>query len=249
MTDWASEYFERGYAQRWGLPPVTDNVRLEVDGIWARCGLSPAARVVDLGCGHGRHAIALAARGGEIVGVDSAAALIDHARRLGHELRLRTLWVRGDMRRVPLQSRTCDAAVILDAFGFFDAEDDNAQVLREAARVLKPGAATAVKLVNGAPILADFRHVDRDERDGVVIAIDRTLTHSPPRMIERISIDGPPGGGRYERRQRLYRAEEISEMLRAAGFANIDVASEAGGGAFDSESSPTMWIVARRATE
>jgi cyclopropane fatty-acyl-phospholipid synthase-like methyltransferase len=82
MPDWAREYFERGYAQRWGLPALSDQVRLEANGVYNLLQLSPASRVIDIGCGHGRHAVALAERGADVIGLDFAVALLSRARHL-----------------------------------------------------------------------------------------------------------------------------------------------------------------------
>lgn len=51
MPEWAPEYFERGYAQRWGLQPVTDRIRSEISGLWNCLQLDAGAGLVDLGCG------------------------------------------------------------------------------------------------------------------------------------------------------------------------------------------------------
>jgi ubiquinone/menaquinone biosynthesis C-methylase UbiE len=245
VSDWTDDYFERGYAQRWGVLQVTDQVRLEAGSLWTRCHFQPNDTVVDVGCGHGRHALALSERGARVVGLDASSSLTAHARQAARELRVAAHWVRGDMRCVPLWSGACDGVVMMDAIGFFDSEDDNLQTVREAARVLRPGGRLALKLVNGAPVVEGFRAVDQEERDGVAIAVSRTLSLAPPRMIERLSISGTRGTGRYERRQRLYRADEMSALLQAAGFADIVIASDAAGAAFEPRSSPAMWIVAR----
>jgi ubiquinone/menaquinone biosynthesis C-methylase UbiE len=134
MSDWAGEYFERGYAQRWGLLPVTDSIRRDTSGLWDRLQLRSGARVLDLGCGHGRYALAFAEQGADVVGVDSAVTLLLQAKRIASERGLPTHWVRGDMRRVPLLTESCDAVVVMDAFGFFEAEDENEQVLAETGR-------------------------------------------------------------------------------------------------------------------
>src|SRR5437899_985499 len=34
VPKWAREHFERGYGQRWGLPPVSDRIRLEAGDLW-----------------------------------------------------------------------------------------------------------------------------------------------------------------------------------------------------------------------
>jgi cyclopropane fatty-acyl-phospholipid synthase-like methyltransferase len=69
--DWTGDYFERGYAQRWGLSAPSDQVRLEASGLWNLLRLAPASRVIDIGCGHGRHALALAERGASSSGSTS----------------------------------------------------------------------------------------------------------------------------------------------------------------------------------
>ena len=54
----------------------------EVDFAVTKLALRPGARVLDVGCGFGRHAIELARRGFEVVGIDPAAAMLDRAREL-----------------------------------------------------------------------------------------------------------------------------------------------------------------------
>jgi SAM-dependent methyltransferase len=174
--DWTREYFERGYGQRWGLLPPSDHVRQEAEGLWNLLQLSPVSRLIDIGCGHGRHAIALAERGAEVVGLDFAVALLNRARQLAEELRIRVRWTRGDMRRLPFRAECAGGAIVMDAFGFFDTEDQHEAVLREAARVLTADGRLAMKVVNGGPVLDAFRDTDREERDGVVVSVANTLT-------------------------------------------------------------------------
>ena len=94
------------------------------------------------------------------------------------------------MRRLPLLSESCAAAISIDAFGFFEAEEENDGVLAEAARALVPGGRLGLKVVNGSVILANFRTDAREEREGTVVTISRTLTLEPARMIERIEVTG-----------------------------------------------------------
>ena len=51
----------------------------EVDFLVDALGLGPGSRVADVGCGPGRHAHALAARGVEVVGVDIAERFVELA--------------------------------------------------------------------------------------------------------------------------------------------------------------------------
>ena len=245
MADETRDYFERGYAQRWGLPAPSDQVRLEANGLYDLLQLSPMSRVIDIGCGHGRHALALAERGADVIGLDFAAALLDRARHLSAGLHTQVRWIRGDMRRLPLRSECAGAAIVTDAFGFFETEEEHDAVLREAARVLTTGGQLGLKVLNGGRVLDAFRASDREDRDGTVVSVARTLTLDPPRMTERISISGRRGDGEYERRQRLYRVEELRAALERAGFTIAGVFARPDGTPFEPTLSPTMWIVAR----
>ena len=246
MPDWTREYFEHGYAQRWGLLAPSDRVRLEAAGLWTLLQLSPTCRIIDIGCGHGKHALALAERGSEVIGLDFAVALLNRARHLAAELRTQVRWIRGDMRRLPFRSGCAGAAIVMDAFGFFETEDEHEIVLREAARVLTSGGHLGLKVVNGGPVLDSFRERDREERDGTVVSVSRTLTLDPPRMTERISVSGSRGHGEYERRQRLYRVEELRAALEHVGFAVVGVFANPDGTPFEPTVSSTIWIVGQR---
>lgn len=85
VPEWARKYFERGYAQRWGLQPISDRIRAEAGDLWDQLQLSPGAQVLDLGCGHGRHALALAERGAKVLGMDFAETLLTRAKALGSD--------------------------------------------------------------------------------------------------------------------------------------------------------------------
>ena len=246
--DWTREYFERGYAQRWGLPAPSDQVRLDAEALCSLLQLSSTSRVIDIGCGHGRHAIALAECGLDVIGLDFAAALLNRARQVATELHAPARWVRGDMRRLPVRSECADAVIVMDAFGFFDTEEEHDAILREAARVLTKGGRLALKVVNGGIVLNPFRDRDREERDGTVVSVHRTLALDPPRMTESISVSGSRGHGEYERRQRLYRAGELRAALEHHGFAVVGVFARPDGTPFEPTVSSAIWIVGQRGT-
>ena len=50
------------------------------------------------------------------------------------------------MRRLPVRSECADAVIVMDAFGFFDTEEEHDAILREDARVLMTGGRLTVVL-------------------------------------------------------------------------------------------------------
>ena len=100
---WARTYFDRGYGQRWGLHPPNDQIRSESAGIWKLLKLAPGMRVADIGCGHGRHPLAIADLGARAIGVDASVALLSRARELSAKTGVSVDWVRADMRSLPFR--------------------------------------------------------------------------------------------------------------------------------------------------
>ncbi len=93
-------------------------------------------RVLDLGCGGGLVAEALAARGCELLGVDASLPSLRTARRHARASGVRVAYVAGDAARLPLRDGVVDAVVAADVLEHLD---DLGAVLREVTRVLRPG--------------------------------------------------------------------------------------------------------------
>ncbi|MGD9798278.1 MAG: cyclopropane-fatty-acyl-phospholipid synthase family protein [Acidimicrobiia bacterium] len=101
-------------------------------------GLGPGSRVLDVGCGPGRHAHALAARGVEVHGVDVSQRFVDLARA---DAPPGATFERRDARHLDFDGEF-DAAISLcqGAFGLIGGSDDgDGRVLDGMARAVRPG--------------------------------------------------------------------------------------------------------------
>ena len=105
----------------------------------------PGARVLDLCCGTGDMAFALAkVRGdtaGEIIGADFSEAMLDRARAKSAGMPNPPHWIEADALALPLPDNSLDLAV--SAFGFRNLANYD-RGLRELARVLKPGGEVGI---------------------------------------------------------------------------------------------------------
>jgi SAM-dependent methyltransferase len=102
-------------------------------------GLRPGDRVLDLACGSGVHALRLAARGLDVLGIDVAPSLVEHDRRQAAEAGVSgARFEQGDMRELEYDGQFDALLLLSGSFGFFD-DAANEDVLARAARALRRG--------------------------------------------------------------------------------------------------------------
>jgi SAM-dependent methyltransferase len=111
----------------------TRGTEQEVAFLVATLGLRPGMRVLDVGCGPGRHARALTALGIDVVGVDISAAFLSRAGP--------GQWVRADARWLPVARGGFDAAISLcqGGFGLLGGYDDGLVMMEMAGAVGRGG--------------------------------------------------------------------------------------------------------------
>src|SRR5690349_1971791 len=96
--------------------------------------LAPGPRVLDAGCGTGRVAIELAARGFTATGIDIDGRMLDAARRKAPDLP----WIEGDLAATSL-GETFDVVVLAGNVLIFVAPGTEPEVVRRSAEHLAPG--------------------------------------------------------------------------------------------------------------
>lgn len=124
----------------------------EVDFLVEALGIVPGAHVLDVGCGPGRHALALARRGFDVLGVDVSAEFVDLARRAAARERLPARFEVLDARDLAFDG-DFDVALCLCQGGFgllggpaagTDGRTGDADAFGRIARAVRPGGAVAV---------------------------------------------------------------------------------------------------------
>ncbi|MBI2897944.1 MAG: class I SAM-dependent methyltransferase [Deltaproteobacteria bacterium] len=116
------------------LGEVTE--RLERDLVLELAGPLAGARVLDVGCGDGTHAIDAAARGGRVVGIDADPSMLQAARRRARERGVAVELRDGRVERLPSADASFDVVFAVTVLCFVA---DAAGAVREIARVLAPG--------------------------------------------------------------------------------------------------------------
>ena len=193
----------------------------EVQQVLALAGVSQGA-VLDLCCGPGRHAVALARRGFRVSGVDRSDALLARARAHAVDCAVDVEFVQKDM-RVFVRPTGFDLVVnLFTSFGYFDDDADQLLVLRNAFESLQPGG-TFVIDVMGKEVLARVLQPTLSARvaDGTLVVTRGEIVREWTRVRnEWIAIkDGTARTFRFE--HWVYSGRELRQMLEAVGFVDV----------------------------
>jgi len=210
--------------------------------------LPATARVLDLGCGFGRHAVALAARGHTVTGVDLSEPMLSMAHDLASERDVSVSWIRRDMREIgdlgPFDACVC----IYTVLGYFN-DEQNASVLEGLHGVLAPDARLALDLTNPLAMLRSWPgQVWKETSVGV-----RSEASKYDPLTGRVSTERvlfPSQGGRVTlptSTVRLYSPHEVARLLENAGFEVEQIYGAMKDTPFEwSRSQRQVWIARRR---
>lgn len=230
VKPWYETLFRRDYydyfsvsGPRGIIPPdqyakITD---VQVDFVARALELPEGARVLDLCCGHGRHAVRLAQRGYRVTGLDLSAYHLRLGKSAAREAGVAIEWIEGDMREIPREAGRFDAVInMFTAFGYFDDEEENQRVLDGVARALRKGGRFLIDLLNHDYLMRVFRERDWQTRpDGSITLERRRYDVSTGRIANEwtsVAVDGKRRRHRFS--HRVYTYLELAAMLSRAGL-------------------------------
>jgi ubiquinone/menaquinone biosynthesis C-methylase UbiE len=148
MMPWWDIYFDELYLRMFETVLTPERTAQEVSGVVAMLGLQPGARILDLCCGQGRHAVPLARAGYRVTGLDRSSYLLGQAQRAAQKANVPVEWVRGDMRWLPWREQFDVCLNLFTAFGYFQDDAENQRVLHQVYEVLKPGGTFLLDVSN-----------------------------------------------------------------------------------------------------
>lgn len=205
----SNEYSRRWFATFLDTVPA-DRTRREVSFLRRHLPLDRYPRILDLACGAGRHANALAERGYSVTGVDLDPDVLELARGGAGE---NATFVEADMRDLGHVGERFDAAVCLwQSFGYFDSRTNRA-VLREVHSCLRPRGRLILDIYNRR--FFESRQGTRTSvRNGIEIEERKELTDGRLSVHLRYGDTGDEDRFEWE----VFTAEEIAALAAGEGF-------------------------------
>jgi SAM-dependent methyltransferase len=247
-TDWYRNFFhgitvdmwrEAAYGLEW--------TKGEVDFALRELNLAPGAHVLDIPCGHGRHAIELARRGYRVTGVDISADALRYAKADAEAAGVSVEWRQLEMQDFDESARYDGAIHFGNSFGYIP-HADSCRFLDRVARALKPGARLALDCGAMAeailPVLLQKYQKFGGTHGNIDVQIENAYDAWDSRLDTtfRFTRDGQTETRMSH--QHVYTIAELRRMLAAAGLTTVAIYGDTSGKAFALEDN--LRLVAQR---
>jgi histidinol-phosphate/aromatic aminotransferase/cobyric acid decarboxylase-like protein/precorrin-6B methylase 2 len=181
---------------------------------------APGNRVLDLGCGCGRHAIGLARRGFDVTGVDVSGYALGRAREAASQAGVRIRLHRADLLGTDEWGLDqADAVICVQAFGW-GRDADQLRLLRRARLLLPPGGVLVLDHSSILAITRIYQPHGRAEIGGASFDFIRSYDPVSGRSGGEVQIRRADGSAAVLPDDvRLYTPAEVQGLLTRAGFA------------------------------
>ena len=218
-AEWPVTFFDEDYLVFYRTHFSAEATATEVAFIAESLALPAGAAVLDLACGHGRHAIGMAERGHRVTGVDFNAQYLESAAASARTRGVDVRWLATDMRELPFEREFEGVYSFFTSFGYFT-DVENERVLERIAGALVPGGRLLLDLANRERLVIEPQQRTWDQReDGSLMMEEVTFDVRRSRVISRLTLIEPAGPRRIKEFElRCYTCAELTALLSRHGL-------------------------------
>ena len=220
---WYENFFDGVAMDFWkaGVPP--EWTQAEVGFLWDALALKPGAAVLDVPCGLGRHAAALAARAVRVKGFDISGLCVREVNEIARRDNLPIEAAQADLAKAEFGGPYDGAYCLGNSFGYLD-DPDMASFCGRVAAALRPGGQFVVNTAMAAEsLIPDFREREWMIAGGITVLLENEYDAARSVLVTHYTF---MRGGRTEKRaseHRVYTVAEIRRLLEENGFCVRDL--------------------------
>lgn len=227
MKKWYEVLFEN-YAHQYDKECFVQGTLGECDFIEDELAYDKTLKVLDVGCGTGRHAIELSKRGYSVTGTDLSESQLAGAKEKAKEAGLRIDFQKHDARHLPFDDQF-DAAIMLCEGGFCLMETDemNFEILKSATKALKKNGKFIFTTLNGLfPLFHSVNefYKSAQQKDGQSQCKECSFDLMTFRDHNTALFEDDSGNKKELKcNERYYVPSEITWLLKSLGYKQIDI--------------------------
>ena len=223
---WYELLFE-DYGQKYDQECFAQGTLGECDFIEKEINYEKGLKIIDIGCGTGRHSIELSKRGYAITGIDLSESLLEKAREKATQNNLQIDFLKHDARNLPFEEQF-DAAIMMCEGGFplMETDEMNFEILKNVSRALKKKAKFIFTTLNGLfPLfnsINDFHSETGEEGNATYNSTHFDLMTFRDYNITKV-VDDNGVEKELECNERYYVPAEITWLLTSVGITKIEI--------------------------
>lgn len=242
-----NEWFaDEEFWNRWFRPELEKREQEQIDKISSLLEIEKESDILDLGCGRGRHARELAARGHNVTGVDIDEKNIKIAREKAEadEEVLQYNFIKDDMREFKKEKEFDIILSLFSSFGYFKEEKENEKVLKNAYESLRSGGKLLIDVKGKEVIAGMFEKRGWHELDDKYLLEKREIQDDWKYIHTKWTFISPQEKNinEYKSTIRLYSAAELESKLKKIGFSQIEIYGSFEGDPYNEEAERTLVI-------
>ena len=219
--NWYREWFGEDYLTVYKHRNSGDAKAL-IGLIRANVPLDYYMRVLDLGCGNGRHAFALLPHVQKIFGLDLSEHLLRVAvkQKTDNVLKSWPAFIRGDMRHLPFKQPFDLILSLFTSFGYFDNDEQHEDVAIGMVKMMKEGGYLVLDYLNAGYVTEHLKA--KGKRQVEDMEVDELRWIDNGRVYKKISLHQNDEQRIFYESVRLFSFDELSLLLRKAGIKIIN---------------------------
>ena len=226
MKQWYETLFEN-YGLKYDDEVFTKGTIGECDFFEKEAGYNKQIKILDIGCGTGRHSIELAKRGYNVTGVDLSESQLDRAKEKARAVNLEVEFQMHDARMLPF-NMDFDLAIMIceGAFPLMETDEMNFQILQSAAKALKDNGILIFTTLNGLfPLFHSVKEfLARESQEGNATYDENSFDLMTFRDHNITSFSDDNGNVKeLDCNERYYVPSEITWLLKSLKFRKIDI--------------------------
>jgi 2-polyprenyl-3-methyl-5-hydroxy-6-metoxy-1,4-benzoquinol methylase len=226
MKKWYEALFEN-FGLKYDNENFTQGTTGECDFIEAEIEYNKNTRILDIGCGTGRHSIELTKRGYRVTGIDLSDSMLKRAKEKAAELGLQVDFQKHDARDLPFYDEFDLAIMICEgAFPLMETDEMNFRILQNAAKSICDNGKLIFTTLNGLfPLFHSVKDfLDSHKGEGNAEYGKNSFDLMTFRDYSNTSVEDDSGNKKdLECSERYYVPSEITWLLKSLNFEKIDI--------------------------
>jgi SAM-dependent methyltransferase len=232
-----SPYYHILYSQR-----NDEEAGFLIDNLSEHLKPAPNAKILDIACGRGRHAVYLNKKGYDVTGIDLSEQSIKYARQF--EQKHLHFFVH-DMRKLSFINYFDFSFNLFTSFGYFETEKEHVNALKSFRKGLKHDGTLVLDYFNSAKILKNLTKQEVKTVEGIEFHINKFISEG--KIIKHINFEHRSKAFAFEERVQAFQLEDFKRMFLNSGLEIKEIFGSYGLEAFDENKSDRLILVCKKA--